>query len=48
MPVQILYDADVLEEELILSWDQSSGSAWAVKPEVAAKTREAAAPFVAW
>jgi len=48
--LQKLYEADVLDEEAILTWAQSPPevSAWAVGRDVASYARKSAKPFVEW
>jgi len=47
--LQVLYDADVLDEAAILAWyDSPPESSWLVKKDVAARVRKHAAKFAEW
>jgi translation initiation factor 5 len=47
--LQALYEADVLEEDVLLAWANSPPeSSWLVNKEVATNVRNKAAPFIDW
>jgi translation initiation factor 5 len=49
MILQALYEADVLEEEVLLAWaDSPPESSWLVNKEVATNVRDKATPFIDW
>jgi translation initiation factor 5 len=48
--LQVLYEEDIADEELIVAWydKAAAGRALGIEPEVAAAVRAAAEPFVEW
>jgi len=47
--LQCLYEAEVLDEETILSWaDSPPESSWLVKKDIAQQVRNKAKPFIQW
>jgi translation initiation factor 5 len=48
--LQVLYDEDIVEEELIVAWHDkaSAGKTLGIDADAAAAVRKAAAPFVEW
>lgn len=48
--LKVLYEEDIVEEDLIVAWydKAAAGRALGIEPEAAAAVRSAAKPFVEW
>jgi translation initiation factor 5 len=45
---KLFYDADIVEEEIILAWHEKATKKFAGDKELAKKVREAAQPLIDW